>query len=80
MTLFIREIQRSKPNEALDEAIVDQELRKCQQWWKDRKIWKLLADTVNPAILLLIPSGHKVEEDGGRYWDSEYGTPSNIAS
>ena len=46
------------------------EIRKCKQWWSDGKIWMLLANAVDPAILLLIPSGH-TSSDGHRIWDSE---------
>ncbi|KAL8765914.1 MAG: hypothetical protein Q9209_007157 [Squamulea sp. 1 TL-2023] len=52
----------------------DYEIRKCKHWWEDGKIWKLLADAVNPAVLLLIPSGHKGSDDN-RIWDTEYVAP-----
>ncbi|KAL8673863.1 MAG: hypothetical protein Q9168_001728 [Polycauliona sp. 1 TL-2023] len=58
------------PKDIVDHEIEACEIRKCKQWWKDGKIWKLLADAVHPAILLLVPSGHKTTDDS-RIWDSE---------
>ncbi|KAL8696246.1 MAG: hypothetical protein Q9201_007755, partial [Fulgogasparrea decipioides] len=48
----------------------ESEVRKCKQWWSEGKIWRLLAGAVDPAILLLIPSGHR-SFDKERIWDSE---------
>ncbi|KAL8911997.1 MAG: hypothetical protein Q9171_002910 [Xanthocarpia ochracea] len=62
---FVMEIH---PNASRDTEV--SEIRKCKQWWSDGKIWMLLANAVDPAILLLIPSGH-TSSDGYRIWDSE---------
>ena len=62
---FVKDVH-DEPAEALEAY----EIRRCRRWWQDGKIWKLLADKVNPAILLLIPSGHEIG-DFDRIWDSE---------
>lgn len=54
----------------ISQDVEDREIRKCKQWWNDGKIWKMLADAIDPAILLLIPSGQKTA-DTYRFWDSE---------
>lgn len=62
---FVREIHPETNQEG--EAC---EVRKCKQWWNEGKVWKLLADAIDPAILLFIPSGHEIA-GSYRIWDSE---------
>lgn len=62
---FVQEVHHGATTETIKEEIC-----KCKQWWNDEKIWNFLADAIGPAILLLIPSGHKVADEH-RLWDSE---------
>lgn len=45
-------------------------VRRCKQWWREGKLWKLVAEAIDPAILLLIPNG-QAAGDGSNIWDSE---------
>lgn len=44
--------------------------RDLQKWWTEGKTWMLLANAIDPAVLLFIPCGHKSWDDH-RIWESE---------
>lgn len=51
-------------------GLKEREFYKCKQWWTEGKVWMLLANAIDPAVLLFIPSGHTSWDDY-RLWESE---------
>ncbi|KAL8855276.1 MAG: hypothetical protein Q9178_008074 [Gyalolechia marmorata] len=62
---FVNELK-----EDFAQDIRDREIQKCKQWWNEGKVWIHLADAIDPAVLLFIPSGHE-SWDGQKIYDSE---------